>query len=179
MASLRAIALVSMAAAAVALGGCTVRPLYSEGAASAARPGAPALLSSIAIKPVTTRPAQQVRNHLIFLFNGGAGQPAAAQYDMTLVVTQYSEAAATIQRSTRAGAREPTASTLLMTGTYTLTEAKTGVQVATGTRSMSASYDQPGQEFAVLRAERDAEDRAARELAELLRLAIAQDLSRG
>lgn len=172
---MRGMALVLAAASAVAIGGCTIRPLYSEGAASAARPGAPALLSSIAIKPVTTRPAQQVRNHLIFLFNGGAGQPEAAQYDLTLVVTQITEAAARIQRANR---REPTASTLVMTATYALTEAKTGVQVASGTRMMSAAFDQPRQEFAVLRAARDAEDRAARELAELLRLAIAQDLSR-
>ena len=35
----------------------------------------------------STRYAQEVRNHLIFLFNGGSGQPAAARYTLTLVVT--------------------------------------------------------------------------------------------
>jgi LPS-assembly lipoprotein len=50
--------------------------------------------------------------------------------------------------------------------------------VSNGDRQFSASYDVPRQEFAAVRAQRDAENRAARELAELLRLAIAQDLSR-
>ena len=57
---------------------------------------------------------------------------------------------------------------------YTLT--KGGQAVSTGTRQIAASYDAPRQEYANLRAQRDAEDRAARELAELVRLAVAQDL---
>ena len=56
---------------------------------------------------------------------------------------------------------------------------KTGKRIAAGKRNVSASFDRPRQEFARLRAERDAENRAARELAELLRLAIAQDMSKG
>ena len=39
---------------------------------------------SIAIDPVNTRYGQQVRNDLIFLLNGGAGQPADPKYRMTL-----------------------------------------------------------------------------------------------
>jgi LPS-assembly lipoprotein len=50
--------------------------------------------------------------------------------------------------------------------------------VASGTRQFVSSYDVPRQEFAALRAKRDAENRAARELAELIRLAVAQDLTR-
>jgi LPS-assembly lipoprotein len=41
-----------------------------------------------------------------------------------------------------------------------------------------SSYDISTQQFAAYRALRDAEDRAARELADLLRLAIAQDLAK-
>ncbi len=172
---LRRIALVWFFIATAAAAGCTVRPLYSEGAASAARPGAPAALSSIVIKPVETRHAQEVRNHLIFLFNGGAGQPADARYELTLLVGRVTESAASVQRAQR---REPTAGTLILTGSYVLKDVKTGAAVASGRRSMSAFYDRPRQEFAVMRAERDAADRAARELAEQLQLAIAQQLSR-
>jgi LPS-assembly lipoprotein len=64
----------------------------------------------------------------------------------------------------------------VLTSSYVLTKARTGEAVATGTRRISSSYDRSRQEFAALRAERDAENRAARELAELLRLAIAQDI---
>ena len=50
--------------------------------------------------------------------------------------------------------------------------------MSTGRRQIASSYDIPRQEFAAVRAERDAENRAARELAELLRLALAQDLEK-
>jgi LPS-assembly lipoprotein len=41
-----------------------------------------------------------------------------------------------------------------------------------------SSFDVPRQSFAEMRAEIDAQNRAARELAQLLQLAIAQDLSK-
>ncbi|RUM97612.1 hypothetical protein EET67_11090 [Pseudaminobacter arsenicus] len=159
-----------------ALSACTVRPLYSDaGMAAGAHAGASAGLSSIAIKPVTTRYAQEVRNHLIFGFNGGAGQPANPLYSLTLNVTALATSAANIQRALE---EEPTASMMTVGATYVLTDAKTGKVVARGRREASSSYDVPRQSFAALRAQRDAENRAARELAELLRLAIGQDLAK-
>ncbi len=67
---------------------------------------------------------------------------------------------------------------MTLTAAYTLSDATTGKTVASGKRSITSSFDRPLQEFAAYRAQRDAEDRAARELADLLRLAIAQDLAR-
>ena len=65
----RATRLVALTAALGALAGCQVRPLYSEGAS-----GAPAQkLASIQISDADTRVAQEVRNRLIFLVGGGAG----------------------------------------------------------------------------------------------------------
>lgn len=156
-------------------GGCTVRPLMAPETTTAGTPAAPAL-ASIAIAPLDTRYGQQVRNHLIFLLNGGAGQPADARFALDLSVTRQTAAAARIQ--VRAD-NEPTAGTLTMTANYRLTEAETGVLVASGERRITSAYDVPRQEFAALRSVRDAEDRAARELAESLRLAIGQDLARG
>jgi LPS-assembly lipoprotein len=57
---------------------CTVRPLYGEASGSI---GAGGGLGSIAVNPVTSRYAQEVRNHLIFGLNGGAGQPAPIDPD--------------------------------------------------------------------------------------------------
>ena len=167
-----------LAALAVSLAvsaGCTVTPLYSNASAQAADTGMAAELSSIAIKPVNTRYAQEVRNHLIFLLNGGAGQPPAARYTLALGITALNESAAVVQIARE---NEPSAGTVTVISTYALTDNATGEAVASGKRQISASYDKPRQEFAALRAQRDAEDRAARELAELLRLALAQDLSR-
>ena len=132
-------------------------------------------LSTIAVKPVTTRVGQEVRNHLIFLFNGGKGEPAAPRYTLDLAVAAVSEATANIQVNEE---NEPTAAILTAAASYRLIDS-TGKMVASGKRQFAASYDVPRQEFAAFRAQRDAENRAARELAELLRLAIAQDLARG
>jgi LPS-assembly lipoprotein len=154
---------------------CTVKPLYSNPASDGTQAGVTADLSSIAIKPVEQRYAQQVRNHLIFLFNRGAGQPAAAAYTMTLVVTAVHESAAVVQVGDD---NEPTAGTVTLTGRYSLAGSTSGQVVASGTRRITSSYDVPRQEFAAYRARLDAENRAARELAELLNLAIAQQLSK-
>lgn len=163
-------ALVSLAA----ISACTVRPLYSDpGTVSGAQVNRAEGLNAIAIKPVKTRYAQQVRNNLIFGLNGGAGQPANPLYSLALDVTRRVTAAAIIQRVTE---DEPTAGTLTLTSNYTLTDNKTGKVVATGKREVSSSFDYSRQEFASMRAVRNAEDRAARELAEMLRLAIASDL---
>lgn len=155
---------------------CTVRPLYSSAPATAGGTATMAQeFASIAVKPVTTREAQQVRNHLMFLFYGGAAAPANPAYSLALTVSAKVDVAASIQLTTQD--EEPTAATVTMIARYDLLGAD-GTSVASGRRQISSSYDVPGQEFAALRARRDAEDRAARELAELVRLAVAQDIAR-
>jgi LPS-assembly lipoprotein len=154
---------------------CTVKPLYSNPSADGTQAGVTADLSSIAIKPVEQRYAQQVRNHLIFLFNRGAGQPAAAAYTLTLVVTAVHESAAVVQVGDD---NEPTAGTVTLTAHYSLTGSTSAEVIANGRRQITSSYDVPRQEFAAYRARLNAEDRAARELAELLNLAIAQQFSK-
>ena len=72
----------------------------------------------------------------------------------------------------------PTSGTVTIFSNYVLVDAATQEPVARGRRQITSQYDIPDQEFAAYRAQRDAENRAARELAELLQLAIAQDLSR-
>ena len=156
---------------------CTVQPLYMDGpVANGAVTGSIASdLSTISVKPVTTRVGQEVRNKLIFLLYGGQAEPAKPRYTLVLSVGSISEASANIQINTE---NEPTAAVETVLASYTLTDSK-GTVVATGNRQFAVSYDVPRQEFAALRARIDAENRAARELAELLRLALAQDLAMG
>jgi LPS-assembly lipoprotein len=134
-----------------------------------------AKVESIAIAPVSTRQAQEVRNQLIFMFSGGKGSPANPSYNMDLVVSSYSSAAAVIQSGTTE--QSPTSSLLNMIAIYAVRDNATGQVVARGKRQVASAYDVPGQEFAAMRALRDAEDRAARELAEQVRLAVAQQLA--
>jgi LPS-assembly lipoprotein len=174
---LAAVALTIAALATVT--GCTVRPLYSDagysaGGASTVTGSIGSQLSTIAIKPVANRIGQQVRNNLIFLFGGGKGEPANPRYTMDLAVSSISEATTTIQINNQ---NEPTSAILTAFGAYTITDSN-GKVVATGNRQLMASFDVPRQEFAAYRAQLDAENRAARELAELIRLAVAQDFAK-
>ena len=74
--------------------------------------------------------------------------------------------------------QSPTSSLLNMTAVYFVTDRASGKEVARGERRISSTYDVPRQQYAAIRSQRDAVDRAARELAEQLRFAVAQDLSR-
>jgi LPS-assembly lipoprotein len=172
---LRRIALAGLIGSLALVSACTVRPLYSSAPLTlGSQVGATAELASIAIKPVRTRYAQQVRNNLVFGLGGGAGEPASPVYSLDLGVTELVESAAVVQVSTNED--EPSSGSVTLTAAYRLTDAKTGVTIATGKRSITSSFDRPRQEFASYRAQIDAENRAARELADVLHLAIAQDL---
>jgi len=172
----RALLAAGIALAALA-SACTVRPLYSNAPLSpGSSASAQATLASIAIKPVDTRYAQQVRNHLTFAFTGGGARTATPAYSLDLNVTEALESAANVQVATDVD--QPTAGTVRLTSNYVLTDISTGAVVSRGKRTMAASFDKPQQEFASYRAQLDAENRAARELAALLNLAIAQDLAK-
>ncbi|MDG4879410.1 LPS assembly lipoprotein LptE [Mesorhizobium sp. WSM4935] len=171
------LAVCGMAAALALVSACTVRPLYSSQPLSpGSQLSASAELASIAIKPVSTRYAQQVRNNLIFAFGQGSGEPASPAYTLDLGVTELVESAAIVQVQTQED--EPTAGTVTLTANYVLRDTATNTVIAVGKRSIPSSFDRPRQEFAAYRAQIDAENRAARELADLLRLSIAQDLAK-
>lgn len=172
---LRRVALAGLVGSLALVSACTVRPLYSNAPLTTGS-SANAELASIAIKPVRTRYAQQVRNNLIFGFGRGAGEPASPLYSLNLSVTEAVESSALVQVGTDED--EPTAGSVTLTANYTLTDAKTGAVITVGKRSITSSFDRPRQEFASYRAQIDAENRAARELAEALQLSIAQDLVR-
>lgn len=173
----RRIAILTCLGLAIAAAGCTVQPLHGEITSSTGTSGGrSAALSSVEVKPVSDRVGQEVRNHLIFLLHGGAGQPASPAYQLALTTSSSasSSAAVTVRTSTL----EPTSAIQAVRGVYTLTETATGRVVSRGSRTVQSAYDIPRQEFAAQRAKRDAENRAARELAELLRMVVGQELAR-
>ena len=157
----------------LALSGCQVRPLYSaSGPSASAGPAVSGL--SVSVNEVNTRYGQEVRNHLIFLLNGGAAEPETPLYRLDLGVAKRVLTTATVQVD---GQGQPTASGLVLESNYTLSDAATGNPISTGKRAVTASFDRSRQQFSQLRAEKDAEDRAAKELADVIRLAIAGDLA--
>jgi len=145
------------------LSACTVQPVYGPA------PGGESVsktLRSIVIDPVNERVAQQVRNKLIFYFTGG-GELSDPKYRMRLRTTTR-ETALGITREGSAPVYSVTVSV-----SYTVYRIGTDEIVMRETARGTASYDQYSQNFANIRARRDAENRAAVQAADEVRLRVA------
>lgn len=155
--------------AALLLAGCQARPLYHDVNAIGETRGA---LAAISYSEANNRIGLETRNRLIFLTSGGK-EPATPEYRVELTVTGgvtgilLDEAADT-----------PNAGRAAVLGTYTLKRISDDTVLKTGRRTGVALFDYPRQEFAKLRAVRDAETRAARELAEIIYADLAMALGR-
>ncbi len=149
------------------LSACQARPLYSEASGTGTK------LAEIAFSQADDRVEQAVRNRLIFLTSGGEGETTAPQYQANLnVISSYSD----ILDDEDAVGLQP--GRVIVSGTYTLTRISDGAVLKSGSRRSTSLLEVSRQEFAELRAVRDAEDRASRELAELIRADLAIALSR-
>ena len=153
--------------AVLVLSACQFQPLHGDRAAS--QSGG---LEHVGVASVDSRVAQQVRNHLLFLLNGGFAS-SEKTHEARLSVNFNNQLSASLP-----SVEDSTAGTVTVRARYNLVDLKTNETVASGTRDATASYDRTGQVLANNRATRDAENRAAKEAAEALRLAIASHLSR-
>ena len=147
--------------------GCQVRPLYSEAG------GMQQKLAAIAFSEAKDRVGQVVRNRLIFLTGGGAGEATDPQYEVELTVTSSLTQALLVDTSDRARAGQ-----VFIKAGYILRRSSDGEVIKAGERRAMALVDFPVQEFAKVRAIRDAENRAANEAAELVRADLAAALGR-
>jgi LPS-assembly lipoprotein len=151
----------------LALAGCAdggIRPLYG-------RVGGGATVESLRHVDVasTGRIGQLITNELDFAFYGGVGQaekPVRWRLDIDQSNTQV---AVGLDRH----ANMPTAYIGQVSVTYVLTEVATGRTLTSGTSFATASYDFTTQRFADVRAQRDAENRAATVVASDIRNKIA------
>lgn len=155
------------AGCAMLLTACQVRPLYDTAGVTGSQ------MASIAFSDANSRVGQVVRNRLIFLTSGGAGEPSKADYAVDLQVTSQVSKVLLIESSDTARAAQVSVS-----GTYKLVRNSDQQILKSGNRSATALVDLSIQEFANVRASRDAENRAAKELAELIRADLAAALSR-
>ena len=149
---------------ALGLSACQVQPLYGKS-------GLTGELASAGISEPTNRVEQSVRNQMIFLLSGGAGEPANPVYQLNLRVSSSN-----VNYLSQISSNLPQPGRVTLTATYTLT--RDGQLIKKGTQRMDAQLDYTSQQFAQIRAIRDAEDRAARELAEVLKLDIAASLAK-
>lgn len=170
MAKIAVLAFVALGAA-----GCQFQPLYSSNSGTTGPSGV--ALSQVSVSEVDTREAQQVRNHLIFLLSGGAS-PVNPSHDVKLRVSSSTTNLAGAIQSRTSSQIGNTAGSVQVTASYEVHDRSRNEIIARGTRQASAAFDQTSQSFANQRAERDAENRAAKALAEQLRLAIASDFNK-
>lgn len=149
------------------LAGCQVGPLYGQGSSAGES------LGSIAFSEAEDRVSQEVRNHLIFLTGGGMGEAVNPQYTVDLKIRSQTVGVLLEQSSDVAKAGR-----VVVSADYTLSRASDAAILRAGHRKAVALVDFPAQEFAKLRAVRDAENRASRQLAELIRADLAAVLGR-
>lgn len=156
------------------VGGC-FRPMYGTNAINEG-PNVVEKLRAIEVAPIKTSGADprvprvggQVRSELIFQLTGG-GEPNTTDYRIALTV---SGALATVFSNVRAGRADN--QSYGVTASYSLVDVSTGKQLFTDTTFSRVAFDLPGQQyFAAQRMLRDAENRAAKMIAENIRNRLA------
>jgi len=151
------------------------QPVYGERSAvggSALR----AALASVDVAQISApkgsrlaRIAVETRNELVFDLTGGSGSaPPTHQLKVTLVQTGGALIIDPLTQRT-------VYNNFGVDAYYTMTEVASGKSVLTGTASTRVTYNAPGQEqrFAQARALRDAETRAAKVVADMIRSRLA------
>ena len=156
--------LIGLGTVAALAGACQVRPLYAPGPAGTVREP----LDEIAIEAPASRIEQVITNELTRAMSGAA-VPA---YRLTMTVRSTTSTVGVAAITANANARSVTVST-----SFQLLDAATNAPVFTGTSSAIAAFETGLQRFTNERAERDAEDRAARVIAEDISTRIAAILT--
>lgn len=159
--------------AALGLGGC-LQPLHgqnegpvvaSTGPGGSVSAGPRAELAAIDILPMDGRVGLKIRNDLIFALSGGAGVPAAPRYRLDISTQVITAQAAVIDPFTS----RPQIQTAGVDAAYVLVEINKGIPILSGNAIGRATYTRNRQRFSSTRAQRDAEDRAAKVVVEQIR----------
>ncbi len=164
--------------AALVLAGLTAgcfQPLYGT-QASTGGPGIADKLSSVEVAQIDapngtrlSRVGHEVRENMIFGLNGG-GAAAPTNYKLVIRLTSTNQ-----QVIVDIATARPDIQNYGIDATYTLTDITTGKPVITGQTFSRVSYDIPGQQqrYAGDRGLRDAENRAAKVIADNIKLRLA------
>lgn len=158
----------ALCASATALAGCGFQPMYGGTTASGAKLAE--VMSGVDIKPIPGRVGQRVRNELIF-DNTGGGNAAPQRYRLDIAVKEH----VTDQLVQISG--DATGQVYELNATYKLIDASNGKVILVGTAISRAPYNRFQEIFANVRARYDAENRAARTVAESIKTRIAAYLA--
>ncbi len=154
-------------------GGCGFQPLYGPTASGA---NLSDVMKTVQIATIPSRVGQKLRNELIFGTTGG-GEAAGAIYRLDIAL----RASTRNTLVTRAG--NPTGQVLQLDAEFRLIRIKDNETVFKGASTAEAAYDLAGSTgnagsiYGDVRAGQDAENRAARSLADTLKTRLAAYLS--
>lgn len=164
----RSLALAAAVMAALALAACNVRPLHAP-APGGRNVGAE--LAEVELAPVEGRAGQQVRNELEFMFHGGR---PSGDTRYLLALRARASTGKVLVRQIRG---LPQGRTATLQVTYDLRDKATDSSLFRGQVRRSAPFEVSNQYFANDRAEIDALDRAADEIAEEIRWRVSAYLA--
>ena len=132
------------------------------------------LMRSVEVKPIEGRVGLKMRNELIFFLRGG-GAAAPTAYRVNITFSEFGQSAIVDPYTS-----VPESRTISLQASYTMTRAGGGLDpIMKGEAFGSATYFSSLQRFANVRAERDAEDRAAVQIAERIRSRLQAYFSTG
>jgi LPS-assembly lipoprotein len=144
------------------LAGC-FQPLYSE----SSHAGVAEAMKEVEVSPVSGRVGHYLTDDLITQMNG-TGESLPAKYRLQITVGKSATTPTVESQITFA-----TSTTVTETANITLTEIATSKVVYTGQAVAIAPFDRSFNDYANLRAARDAELRLARSLADEISLRVA------
>lgn len=153
--------------AALAVGGCGFQPLYGT-SASGARLGE--IMAGVDITPIPGRVGQRVRNELIFENTGGGGRPQKSFYKLDIVIKER-----VINELVKISG-DAKGQVFELDATFKLL-GRDGKVLLEGKAISRAAYERFETIFSNVRARVNAEDRAARIVAESIKVRIAAFLS--
>ncbi len=163
-----AVMLALLAGAGLTLSGCGgVRPLYGT---SASGESTKAMMAAVEIAPIPGRVGQRVRNELIFDTTGG-GAKAPSRYTLKIVLREK----VTKEMVLRSG--DATGEVVTLDAQYQLVNKADNQVLKTGVATGRAAYDRYDKTFSNVRAQYNAQDRAADTIAESIRTQVAAFLA--
>jgi LPS-assembly lipoprotein len=152
--------------AAISLAGCGIQPLYGTTAGGSRLAAA---MAGVDVTPIPGRVGQRVRNELIFENTGGSGQTGTT-YKLDIVIKE------TLTNELVQISGDAKSQVYELDATFKLIS-NDGRVVLEGKATSRAPYERFETIFSNVRARYDAENRAARTVAESIKVRIAAYLS--
>ncbi len=163
--AVRTVAICMFAAAAA---GCQFQPMYAQTPLFGSGPSLRDTLKDVDVASIDGRIGNELRNDLIFELTGGAGNQPGAPYRLTMIVTTNA-----INPIVDVTSGRPESETISFDVLYKLQDVVNGKIVLTEKALARVTLDRSPQRYARVRAQRDAENRAAKLVAEQIRSRLA------